>query len=380
MPKKIVFCADGTWDDPNSDSNVCRLYNALENLPNVQIPMYDSGVGANGLGLDKWLGGGLGAGLFGKIKDGYSAIAGQYEPGDPIFLFGFSRGAYTARSLAGMIAICGLPTKYQTDSKCVDTAFEAYRNAAHRDELLEMLNETYVMDKAVLQLLGVWDTVGSLGIPAIFGEIDPVQYGFLSTELHPDVRNAVQALAIDERRMQFQPAIWSTCSTPSQSVTQVWFAGVHCDVGGGYPSDPGGFSLANITLRWMAGFAAAQGLVFKAGSLPATATASDALATLHDSRTGAYQIFPPHIRAIDATASLASSVAARTQHPGSAYAPQNLCFTGGQLASTYVIVNVDAPPIDLGEQGGVANSSGQFASRHLPPQQPNPQQQWRSRS
>jgi uncharacterized protein (DUF2235 family) len=340
MSKRIVFCADGTWDDPNTNSNVCLLYNALENVPGVQIPMYDSGVGTNGQPLDKLLGGGLGAGLFQKLKDGYSDIALQYQPGDQLFLFGFSRGAYTARSLAGMIAICGLPTKLQSDSQCLDMAFEAYRNAAERDELLQTLNQQFAMDDAKIQLLGVWDTVGSLGIPAIFGGIDPIQYGFLSTTLHPDVLNAVQALSIDEQRMQFQPAVWTSSSTPSQSVTQAWFAGVHCDVGGGYPADSGGFSLANITLRWMAGFAAAQGLTFKGNALPATASASDALATLHDSRTGAYRIFPPHVRNIDAAACLGSSVAARTQNAASAYQPENLHFVGNQLSATYAIVNV----------------------------------------
>ena len=350
MPKKIVYCADGTWDDPNSESNVCRLYNALENVPGVQVPMYDSGVGTGGLEFDKWLGGGLGAGLFSKIKDGYAAIAEQYQPGDQVFLFGFSRGAYTARCLGGMIAICGLPTKYPTDSRCVDGAFDAYRHPEQRNALLAGLNATYAMQNAGIQLLGVWDTVGSLGIPAIFGEIDPMQYGFLSTELHPDVRNAVQALAIDERRMQFQPALWSTPSSPTQMVRQVWFSGVHCDVGGGYPADSGGASLANITLRWMAGFAAAQGLTFKTGSLPALGVAVDALATLHDSRTGAYRIFPPHVRAVGATASVAASVAVRVQHAASAYAPENLHISGGRLASTYNIVNADAPPVDPGDQ------------------------------
>src|ERR1700722_12368195 len=209
MPKKIVFCADGTWDDPNDNSNVCQLYTALENLPGVQIPMYDSGVGANGTPIEKALGGAVGAGLFRKIKDGYSAISAQYQPGDLIFIFGFSRGAYTARSLAGMIAICGLPTVNQQDPQCLDMAFEAYRNAAQRDLLLDTLNTTYKMDNAKIELLGVWDTVGSLGIPALFGSIDVIQYGFLSTTLHEDVVTAVQALSIDEQRMQFQPAVFA---------------------------------------------------------------------------------------------------------------------------------------------------------------------------
>lgn len=340
MGKKIVFCADGTWDDPNSNSNVCQLYEALDNLPGVQVPMYDSGVGTGGVAIDKWLGGGLGAGLFQKIKDGYADIAAQYQPGDQIYLFGFSRGAYTARSLAGMIAICGLPTQFPTDAQCLDMAFEAYRNVAQRDQLLETLNAQFAMDDAKIQLLGVWDTVGSLGIPAIFGGIDVVQYGFLSTSLHPDVLNAVQGLSIDEQRMQFQPAIWPNVSSADQSVKQVWFAGVHCDVGGGYAADAGGLSLANITLRWMASLAAAQGLTFKAGTLPATDTQSDALATLHDSRTGAYRIFPPHVRNIDAASCLGSSVAARVGNPPSGYAPENLHIASGQLASTYTIVPV----------------------------------------
>ena len=120
MPKNIIFCADGTWDDPDNHSNVCQLFEALEEIPGVQHPIYDSGVGTNGLVIVKLLGGALGAGLFLKIKDGYAAIAAQYVPGDQIFIFGFSRGAYTARCLAGMIAICGLPTVNQADPKYAD--------------------------------------------------------------------------------------------------------------------------------------------------------------------------------------------------------------------------------------------------------------------
>src|SRR5208283_218238 len=102
-------------------------------------------------------------GIFQKIKDGYTKIAHVYNQDDEIFIFGFSRGAYTARSLAGMIAIAGLPTVNQSDPKCLDMAFEAYRNADQRSMLLDTLNETYQMDNAKIQLVGVWDTVGSLG-------------------------------------------------------------------------------------------------------------------------------------------------------------------------------------------------------------------------
>lgn len=344
MPKKIIFCSDGTWDDPNNNSNVCQLYQALETIDGVQMPMYDSGVGTGGCEISKLLGGAVGAGLVDKIKAGYADVAAHYQPGDDIYLFGFSRGAYTARSLAGMIAICGLPTKFQTDGECLDMAWEAYRNVAERSELLEAMKEQFAMDEAKIRLLGVWDTVGSLGIPALFGEVDPIQYGFLSTDLHPNVLNAVQALAIDEQRQQFQPCIWTTPPSDNQSVTQVWFAGVHCDVGGGYTPDNNGSLLSNITLLWMANYAQAEDLIFKPGALPNKNVMPDALATLHNSRTGVYCIFPPHIRNIGVVSPVSVSVAERAADAKLGYKPGNLHFVAGQtgkLADTYNIVNVN---------------------------------------
>ena len=111
--KRIIFCADGTWDSSSNNSNVYRLYKALATSAD-QAPFYDDGVGSDGIPIGKIVSGLLGAGLFQKIRDGYTNIAHVYEEGDEIFLFGFSRGAYTARSLAGMIAICGLPTGTST--------------------------------------------------------------------------------------------------------------------------------------------------------------------------------------------------------------------------------------------------------------------------
>src|SRR5215469_4415264 len=114
MSKRIVYCADGTWDSPAKHTNVYKLYKALLVTAN-QMPFYDDGVGADGNPISKLLGGAFGTGLWQKIKDGYAKIAQVYEAGDQLYLFGFSRGAYTARSLAGMIAACGLPTKSFTD-------------------------------------------------------------------------------------------------------------------------------------------------------------------------------------------------------------------------------------------------------------------------
>jgi uncharacterized protein (DUF2235 family) len=339
MAKNIAFFADGTWDEPCSNSNVFRLYSATTNIDGTQAAVYDSGVGTDGDPLDKVIGGGFGAGLFEKIRQGYDAIATQYLPGDRIFIFGFSRGAYTARSLAGMIAICGLPTVNQRDPKCLDMAFEAYRNLFQRQMLLETLNEDYQMDPAQIQFLGVWDTVGSLGIPAIFGQIDVIQYGFLDTSLHPNVLNAAQALAIDEKRLQFQPAIWTSAPAPGQSLSQVWFSGVHCDVGGGYPADATGCALSNITLYWMAKRAHYCGLLFKDAAFPPAPLPGDSLATLHNSLTGLYRI-SPHTRNVVTDSSLCISVQQRCAEPSAQYIPDNLHQLGGQLATTYQIVTL----------------------------------------
>lgn len=348
--KNIAFFSDGTWDEPASNSNVYRLYSASASVDGAQFTAYRTGVGTSDDPLDKVLGGGFGLGLFQKIKEGYSVIATQYLPGDQIFIFGFSRGAYTARSLAGMIAVCGLPTVNQADTKCVDMAFEAYRNVAVREMLLQTLNQNYAMQQPKIQMLGVWDTVGSLGIPAIFGGIDVIQYGFLDTNLHPNVLNAYQALAIDEQRLQFPPAIWTNSPAQGQTMQQVWFAGVHCDVGGGYTADNGGFALSNITLHWMAKHAQDNGLQFKDGAFPGMPQQSDILATLHNSLTGLYQL-TPHPRNIVANSTIASSVSTRCGTAAAKYAPSNLHFLSGQLANTYSV-------LDLIETPGVAPAGG----------------------
>ena len=115
MAKRIVFCSDGTWDSSVKHTNVYSLYKACQ-VTADQVTFYDDGVGADGNPISRLLGAAFGTGLFQKIKEGYTQIAQVYEAGDSVFLFGFSRGAYTARSLAGMIAACGLPTQNFSDA------------------------------------------------------------------------------------------------------------------------------------------------------------------------------------------------------------------------------------------------------------------------
>jgi uncharacterized protein (DUF2235 family) len=286
------------------------------------------------------VGGAFGFGLFQKIKDGYSKIAQVYEAGDQIFLFGFSRGAYTARSLAGMIAVCGLPTK-NFSQELVETAFEAYRNKNDRQRLLSTLAGDDMFE-APIEMVGVWDTVGSLGIPgAVFGIPDPL-YGFLDTSLNPKVRHAYHALAIDERRREFPPTLWTSAPAPGQVMEQVWFAGVHCDVGGSYPET----GLANITLSWMLTKAVALGIeVVPAAAelyLPLPVDAKLAIDKVHESWNMVWGF--PQYRMIPANATLANSVAVRLAHDAH-YRPVNITFAGTNPAATYLLENIIAVPV-----------------------------------
>jgi uncharacterized protein (DUF2235 family) len=338
MAKNIVFCADGTWNTSVNGTNVYKLFKACLTTAS-QVPYYDDGVGADGTPIEKILGGAFGEGLFQKIKDGYSKIAQVYEAGDRIFLFGFSRGAFTARSLGGMIAAAGLPTK-GFDDAFVEAAFNAYRNKEQRAQILAGLQTPYALDDAKLTMVGVWDTVGSLGIPAIFGGVSPLIYGFLDTNLHPDVLNAYQALAIDERRAEFPATLWTGATNPNQTLEQVWFTGVHCDVGGGYPEH----GLSDITLSWMLTKAAPLGLQLDPG-VAAQYTLPDAklaLDQLHESWELLWGF--PRRRQIAGSSALSNSEQIRCAHD-TGYRPENLSLSGTQLGNSYNIVNVVSNPV-----------------------------------
>lgn len=347
MSKRIVFCADGTWDSPASDTNVCKIYQALISTPD-QIAFYDPGVGTGGDILKSLIGGAFGDGLFRKIKDGYVQIAHVYDKGDEIFIFGFSRGSYTARSLAGMIAVCGLPTR-NFDGKLIDLAFQAYRDKDDRPMLLEDMNATYAMDDAGIQMLGVWDTVGALGIPAVIGGVDPILYGFLDTSLHPDVRHAYHAVSIDERRCEFPATLWSSPPAAGQVMEQVYFCGVHESVGGG-GKNPG---LPGVTLAWMMNKAATLGLQFQPAVAAQLADDVDPKHAL-DAYSDSWHVWWgfPKARNIDDRATLSNSVVLRCEHDPS-YRPRNLKRdANGAPAADYKIVNVVGAPAPAAAAAG----------------------------
>ena len=204
-------------------------------------------------------GGAFGHGLEDNVYEAYRFLVGNYEPGDELFLFGFSRGAFTARSLAGMIRKCGILERQHV--RRYPAAIALYRDDQHPDSPAA---RTFRRAHAVggdatlpIRFIGVWDTVGALGIPlrGLRG-LTRHKYQFHDTELSGSVAQACHALAIDERRAPFEPTLWAYRPKPGQTVEQVWFAGVHSDVGGGYP-DTG---LADITLEWMIDRAQGAGL------------------------------------------------------------------------------------------------------------------------
>lgn len=325
MPKNIVFCADGTWNHPGeiedglpADTNVYKFFKGLLQTA-AQEPHYDDGVGSDGTPVDRLLGGAIGEGLFQKIRDGYTTIARSYDDGDGIFLFGFSRGAYTARSLAGMIAVCGLPAPGKfTDQATID-AFGAYRAGKSRQPLLDNFTKQYNARDVKITAVGVWDTVGAMGIPGdLFAGLDTQLYGFLDTALHPDVQSAFHALSIDERRNEFVATLWDN-PAPGQQIDQVWFPGVHCDVGGGYAET----GLSDITMSWMMKNAASRGLVFdpKVFAYYAGLDPKHALDQLHDSWSVAWGF--PKSRTIATGSTISNSVGIRMTHL-SGYQPANL--------------------------------------------------------
>lgn len=261
--RRLIVCCDGTWnhpdqkgrnDSPNKPSNIVKIQRSI--LPvdsnNIsQITYYHKGVGTGNV-LDKITGGVIGKGLDDNIINCYRFLANNYHPGDEVFIFGFSRGAYTARSLIGLIDTVGLLPKrniYYTPD-----AYDIYRN---KGEGKEAFVDKHQSAQIKISFVGVFDTVGAMGVPLkIFRKFNSKKYGFHSHELPDCVINAFHALAIDELRKPFKPTLWDEDIKPFQTMEQRWFTGVHTNVGGGYQKD----GLANISLHWILHHAIKSGL------------------------------------------------------------------------------------------------------------------------
>ncbi len=197
-------------------------------------------------------------------------------------------------------------------------------------------------------MIGVWDTVGALGIPAIFGGIDMFRYSFLDTTLHPCVKNAYHAVSIDERRSEFPATLWSGAPAAGQTIEQVYFTGVHCDVGGGYPET----GLSDITLGWMMRKAAALGVDFDPAvyAMYANVDAKHALDQKHESWSVRWGF--PNDRDIAPDACFSNSVQIRLRHDAS-YKPTNIKVNAGVLPSTCNVVQV----VSLASQSAAASGT-----------------------
>lgn len=262
---------DGTWNHPEqtnkqgntTPTNAFKLFEAskVANGLNSQKLYYDSGVGTDGNWFDKIMGGVFGSGLSKNIVDAYLWLSHNHSPDDQIFVFGFSRGAYTARSLVGMINKVGLLTG-QSPEQVLDL-FYAYKDRdlhAESDTIKRYKEQSANVEIA---MLGCWDTVGSLGIPFdSFNGFNKSFWGFHDTTLSPLVREAYHAVAIDEHRAHFQHTPMA-CSKDTIHET-MYFHGSHSDVGGGLREE----GIANISLNWMAQKASGAGLSIAKEQIP----------------------------------------------------------------------------------------------------------------
>lgn len=307
--KKIVLLSDGTGNGATKrhKTNVWRLYNALDLHRKDQIAMYDDGVGSQEFLLFKLLGGAFGWGLKRNVIELYKFLCRNYVKGDRIYLFGFSRGAFTVRVLAGLIEKCGLYTNFRSEKELHATAranYAIYREKYRRYQLSTLFPRirdcALIKDRSRLhnatwpriEFIGVWDTVDAYGLP--FDELVDLWDQFIfpmrfqNQRLNERVAKACHAVSIDDERHTFHPVLWdeSEESSPGR-IEQVWFPGVHSDVGGGYPRH----ALALVSLDWMiskveASVANPFGLVFLNDLRAEYRRRCDWSGIQHDSRAG----------------------------------------------------------------------------------------------
>jgi len=360
-PKNIVLCSDGTGNRGGKGygTNVWRVYNYIDlkchkndSAKPQQITFYDDGVGTEDFKLWKILGGAFGLGLSRNILDLYEFLAKNYEKEDRIYLFGFSRGAFTIRALGGMIARCGLVNRHtgtdkkelkdpETLRKECEEALKAYKSD-HREHYKEdnkkqrpgqKFKEKHQCLEPDIRFIGVWDTVGAVWTPFKWFRtlLDKLFFiSFYDTSLGEKVLSAYHALSIDDERETFHPTMWNEHESPHEEgkIQQVWFAGVHSNVGGGYPKQ----GMAHVTLYWMMTKAQQEGLYFEEDAWEEVRNKANVHDKLYDPRSGFasyYRYLPRHISRLcadnckDGKASVHLSTLERIDQVTQDYAPGN---------------------------------------------------------
>jgi hypothetical protein len=301
VPRNIVIFSDGTGQDGGSErnTNVYRLFNMTEQRTDAQICYYDPGVGSTGR-LSRVPGLASGRGFGRNVRDCYTFIFENFKVGDRLFLLGFSRGAATVRSLSAFIHLFGIMPRSRRS--LVDRAWRIYtiRDPAERREAArEFLGYHHTMWTKV-HFLGCYDTVAALGLPynwasRVLDRVPGMKHRFHDFRLSPSVIHAYQALALDDRRTTFHPVLWDPLEDEAadptgerrgveplacETMRQVWFAGMHSDVGGGYPQK----GLSDIPLVWLTRAAVRHG--FRIYSGHTVRIHEDPDGPMHDSRAG----------------------------------------------------------------------------------------------
>jgi len=292
MAKNIIVFADGTGKEGGErpSTNIYKLFNMVLDRSPEQIAFYDRGLGT---GWRKLAGNVAGAGISRNIQECYRFIFDNYMSGDQIYLFGFSRGATTVRSLASFIHLFGILPKSRSEliakAYGIYTVKDAEKRKKQADEFVAKHHTMWTKVK----FLGVWDTVAALGIPlkpidVIVDRIPFYRHRYHDLRLAKSVENAYHALAIDDERLVFHPKLFDAKLAGHQSMKQVWFCGMHTDVGGGYPEQ----QLSDIALEWMVKQATAHGL--KLYPEHKVRIDGDPNGMMHDSRGGTFSRYYRH--------------------------------------------------------------------------------------
>jgi uncharacterized protein (DUF2235 family) len=333
--KRIVICADGTWNERDRvdkktgrrhPTNVTKVARGV--LPQAadgtaQVVYYHEGVGTSG-GLDKFTGGAFGKGIEANIRALYRFIVYNYAEGDDLYFFGFSRGAFTVRTLAGFMNKVGLIEK--DDDYYVPEIYACYENNKGQGSpewTRAFHNVKGTRPCPAIRFIGVWDTVGALGAPGMLGQFfNKGKYQYHDIGLNSTIQNAFHALAIDERRKPFAPNIWTKPAGWTGQLEQAWFAGVHSNVGGSYSPD----GLANEALHWIVEKAEKLGLEFDKPHLAHYLPCFNSV--LNDSMTVLYRTMGPIKRTLGKHVTdgevVHQSAIDRRQLPVCQYAPENL--------------------------------------------------------
>lgn len=331
MRKRIVICADGTWNRPEEDlakdvpTNVLKLARAIAPIAADGVPQqvfYDWGVGSY---HDKVSGGATGKGLNKNVVDDYRYIVQNFQEGDELCFFGFSRGAYTIRALCGLINNCGIIKR--DDANLINEAFKLYKRSGKAykpgGDKAVAFRDKYSYESRQIKFVGVWDTVGSMGIPFSFLGLFKTSDEFYDTKIGGNISYARHALAIDECRTDFEPTVW--IERESVDMQQMWFCGGHGNIGGGTKADKDtGYMLSDTALAWMVQEAQSVGVSVESHLLGDLNESP--VADMHYKRRSIYRARPIYVRPLKykyAKTLIHPSVKERWDQDSS-YRPKNL--------------------------------------------------------